>query len=182
MLILFFASYGIVQNCLFPSSPGLAQKEEEKKQPKEGISYFLSFCGFLFLFVLFLRRSLLIVFLCYCVYFTFFSFFPPPLSHWLLFVVWVNVVDKEGAEIGDVTQVELDPEASVDLRKAVVLEFGPGLSHTSAPFLRVFAAGANPKEDQPLRPPDAVPEGTSYDAPLIILAPGKFLLFFLRVV
>ena len=96
----------------------------------------------------------------------------------IFFVVWVEVVDKECAEIGDVDQVELAPEANVaKLRDAVILKMSKKLSHCDANDLRVFAARANPKEDTPLRRSIPAP-----DAPLIIVAPGKFLLFFLRVV
>ena len=97
----------------------------------------------------------------------------------IVFVVWVKVVDKEGAEIGDVDQIEIAPEANVaKLREAVILKMSKKLSHCDANDLRVFAAGADVKKDQPLRRSIPVPEGTDEDTPLIIEAPGKPPFFF----
>jgi len=88
--------------------------------------------------------------------------------------VWVQVVDKKGNEVGDITQLELSSEANVDkLREAVLLKMSKQLSHYDANQLRVFAAGANLKTDKPLQPDKLVSSDTTYSKPLIIVAPGK---------
>jgi hypothetical protein len=100
----------------------------------------------------------------------------------MMCAVWVQVVDKKGNEIGDITQLELSSEANVDrLRKAVLSEMSKKLSHCDANDLKVFAAGANPKTDKPLLRSIPIPKDTSEEAPLIIVAPGIIALVFVYV-
>jgi hypothetical protein len=87
--------------------------------------------------------------------------------------VWVKVVDTEGNLVGDVDRIKPAPDDVVDLRDAVLKKMSKQLGYCDANQLKVFAAGADPTKDKPLPPPAGVPSDTTYEAPLIVLVPGK---------
>ena len=86
-------------------------------------------------------------------------------------LVWVQVVDHDGNNIGDVCKIKPCPDDISDLRQAVKIKFSPDLDYTIASVLKVFADGDTEKIN-PLAGNVDVPTST-YDKPLIVVAPAK---------
>jgi hypothetical protein len=85
--------------------------------------------------------------------------------------VWYQLYLGDTPE-GQPGRVPLNDDAIVfDLKEAVKEEWLE-LKDTTAARLRVFAASADPNKDEPLRGDATVPDNTTYDKPLIVVAPA----------
>lgn len=72
---------------------------------------------------------------------------------------------------GQPSKERLEDNADIaDLKQAVKKEWGVHLP-CATPMLKMFAAGADPNNDEHLDPGDSVPEGTTSKNPLVVVAP-----------
>ena len=83
--------------------------------------------------------------------------------------VWIQLYLDTGKS-GDVFKIQPAPKDVNDLKKAVKEECPNTLQRVDSVHLTVFAAGVDPNNDEPLRPDFAVPDGTTYESPLIVVA------------
>ena len=87
--------------------------------------------------------------------------------------VWYQLRFDGEEPQGDVDAVYLKASGKIiNLRDAIKTKWGIHL-HCPPPLLKVFAADADPNNDEHLDPGDSVPEGTTSKKPLIVVAPQQ---------